>query len=77
MQEMSHYNSEAGEVDTALFAIIMLLKLKINLLNQTLWSNSLRWLISCQSAETKALKINAKLCLLLQPDGVIGINMVE
>lgn len=55
MQEMSRYNSEAGEVDTALFAIIMLLKLKINLLNQTLWSNSLRWLISCQFAETKAL----------------------
>jgi len=55
MQEMFPYNSEAGEVDTALFAIIVFLRLKINLQNQTLQSNSLRGLICFRFAETKAL----------------------
>lgn len=48
-------NSVVGEVDTALFAIIMFSRLKINLLNQTLQSNSLRWLNFSQPAETKTL----------------------
>lgn len=31
----------------------------------------------CTNQSFVYLEINAKLCLLLQPDGVIGINTVE
>lgn len=55
MQEMPLYNSDVDEEHIVLFAIIMFLKLKINLLNKTLQSNSFQWLISFQSAQTKSL----------------------
>lgn len=55
MQEITPYNSDVDEDHIVLFAIIMFLKLKINLLNNTLQSNSFQWLISFQSAQTKAL----------------------
>lgn len=42
MHGMPPYNSDVDEVHIIVFAIIMFLKLKINLLNKTLQSNSLQ-----------------------------------
>lgn len=55
MQGTAPYNSDVDETHIMLFAIIMFLKLKINLLNKTLQSNSLQWFVSFQTIQTKAL----------------------
>lgn len=76
MLEISLYGSELDEVDTALFAIIRFSWLPINLVDQT--QVPLAHLLSaCRNQIFVHPQINAKPCLLPQPEGVTGVNMVE